>query len=154
RRLEDHDELWSAAFSADGKVIAAGSKNGTVVLWDADTGKQLTWQQGHRDGVTAVAFTPDGKALLSASRDRTILYYALPAGAPVQVGRHEAPIAYLAVSPDGKTLATAGEDRVVRIWQVAPTAVAPGKEAAPAGDRLGRLLKELLDANRSDEQVL
>jgi WD40 repeat protein len=49
------------AFSSDGKTLASGSKDGSVILWDVATGKTQTTFPGHKDMVGAVDFTPDGK---------------------------------------------------------------------------------------------
>src|SRR5262249_2897701 len=60
--------ITSVAFSADGRHVAAGSRYGTVQVWDALTGKErLSHKLGKR--VFNVAFSADGKALLSASVD-------------------------------------------------------------------------------------
>ena len=55
------------AFSPDGKRIVSGSRDNTVKVWDADSGKELLTLKGHTGGVTSVAFSPDGKRLVSGS---------------------------------------------------------------------------------------
>jgi WD40 repeat protein len=70
----------AAAFSADGKMLATGSRDQTIRWWDliqtdgglAEGPKEPTVFKGHKGEVTAVAFSPDGKSLASASRDGSV----------------------------------------------------------------------------------
>jgi WD40 repeat protein len=66
------DGVTSVAFSTDGKTLASGSKDNTVRLWDARTGRELTTFRGHDDYVNSVAFSPDGKTRASGSFDKTV----------------------------------------------------------------------------------
>ena len=53
--------VYSVAFSPDGKILASGSRDETIKLWDVKTGKELATLKGHPEGVNAVAFSPDGR---------------------------------------------------------------------------------------------
>jgi WD40 repeat protein len=64
-------------FSQDGQFIATGSADGTVKVWEAETGKELVTLTGHTGIVSGVAFSPDGTRLATASRDGTMRVYAL-----------------------------------------------------------------------------
>jgi WD40 repeat protein len=60
--------VTSIAFSPDKKIIAAGSDDGTVILWDAMTYLQIgSPLAGHNGWITSIAFSPDGKFLASGS---------------------------------------------------------------------------------------
>ena len=61
------------AFSPDGQRVASASRDKTVKLWNASSGKQLGTLTGHSDAVYGVAFSPDGQRVASASADKTIL---------------------------------------------------------------------------------
>jgi WD40 repeat protein len=66
------DGVQSAAFSPDGKRIVTTSRDNTVRLWDAESGKQIGEPlTGHTDGVRSAAFSPDGKRIVTASDDKT-----------------------------------------------------------------------------------
>ncbi|MDZ8089159.1 MAG: caspase family protein, partial [Nostoc sp. DedQUE12b] len=72
-RLEGHsNDVFSVAFSPDGKTIASASADNTVKLWNAATGKEIITLNGHSDTVFSVAFSPDGKTIASASTDNTV----------------------------------------------------------------------------------
>jgi WD40 repeat protein len=60
------------AFSPDGRLVATGSDDHTVRVWDARTGRELRRYTGHTDTVTGVAFSPDGRQVLSGSDDKTV----------------------------------------------------------------------------------
>ena len=71
----------SVAFSADGRLLASGSRNddasrgGTVSVWEISTGKELRRFAGHREAVNVVAFTADDKSVVSGSDDATALVW-------------------------------------------------------------------------------
>lgn len=66
--------LVQASWDKDGKKIAVGAGDGTVVIWSSDNGKLLYKLPGHKGTVNVAEFAP-GKdpIILSASADRTML---------------------------------------------------------------------------------
>jgi WD40 repeat protein len=65
-----------AAFSPDGKKIVSGSKDGTILVWDAQTGNPLLGPlKMHTKGVWSVAFSPNGTQIASGSFNSTILVW-------------------------------------------------------------------------------
>src|SRR2546425_415297 len=61
----------SVAFDKDGKILASGSFDKTVKLWDFASGKVMQ-TLNHGAGVTTIAFSPDGTVLASGGNDNLI----------------------------------------------------------------------------------
>ena len=67
----------SVCFSPDGRMVASGSDDSTVRLWDAETGACVRTLEGHSNVVFSVCFSPDGRRLASSSSDRTVRVWLL-----------------------------------------------------------------------------
>ncbi len=65
-------ECPEVAFNARGGQVAAGVPDGTINIWDHDTGKLQHTLRGHTSWLNEVAFSPDGSTLASASTDGTV----------------------------------------------------------------------------------
>ena len=69
--------VWSVAFSPDGKTLASGSWDNSIIIWDLATGKKKLTLTGHSSNVRSVAFSPNGKSLASGSNDNSIIIWDL-----------------------------------------------------------------------------
>ena len=111
--------VYSVAFSPDGRILASGSRDKTVRLWDMTTRQQLRTLAGHTSVVWSVAFSPDGRTLASGSADKTIRLWNAATGEQCAIlTGHTAPVKSVAFSPDGITLASGSEDSTVRLWDL------------------------------------
>lgn len=107
------------AVSPDAKHLLSASFDGTVRLWEIETGKLLRTFEGHTNHVLAVAFSPDGKRALSGSSDNTMRLWDFKTGQEERsfVG-HTAGVHAVAFSPDGTQAASGGLDSTVRHWSL------------------------------------
>ncbi|KAK4656868.1 HNWD NOD-like receptor pc15 [Podospora pseudocomata] len=119
--LEGHRyHINSAAFSPDSKLVASGSYDKTIKIWDAATGSCTQTLEGHRGWVWSVAFSPDSKWVASGSDDSTIKIWEAATGSCTQtLEGHRGWVWSVAFSPDSKWVASGSYDKTIKIWDTA-----------------------------------
>ncbi|KAH8834138.1 WD40-repeat-containing domain protein [Flagelloscypha sp. PMI_526] len=116
-QISTESAVQGVGFSSDGTRVVSGSDDGTVRIWDADSGEQLLQLDGHEDCVNSVAFSPDGKRAVSGSNDETVRTWDADSGEQLlQLDGHEYGVKSVAFSPDGQRVISGSRDGTVRIW--------------------------------------
>ena len=74
---EQLNGYWAAAFSPDGRTMAAADQNNRIHLWEVATGAERLTLEGHAGGMNKLLFAENGKKLVSTSLDTTALVWDL-----------------------------------------------------------------------------
>ena len=109
----------SVAFAPDGKIVATGSRDGSIKLWDPGERREIGVLEGSGNPVLSVAFAPDGRMVAAGSRDGTAQLWDTTTRK--KLGTLEgkgADVFAIAFAPDGKILATGSKDGGVTLWDV------------------------------------
>ena len=124
------DNVLSVAFSPDGTLLASGSDDGLVGLWDTHT-ETLQATLGHESPVLSVAFSPDSDLLATGSTDGVARLWDPHVPEHKAALGHESPVESVAF--DGNILVTGSQDGRVRQWEItsetAPTSASQTSES-------------------------
>jgi len=132
---EHRGPVRALAYSPDGRVLASGSEDRTVKLWNLATGQVRHGLAGHEAEVRALAFSPDARRLASGSWDGTLRLWKVrklinnigdrslrdwlvePRGRPLGENLGGG-IWCVAFAPDGWALVTGCTDGTVLLWHL------------------------------------
>jgi WD40 repeat protein len=116
-RLDRFAPVNAVSFSPDGALLASGSEDHWVRIWQVSTRRLIRRLEGHLAPVTAVAFSSDGGVLASASNDRTVRMWETSSGRLLRVLQgHVYHVYAVAFDPQGRYLATASWDKTIALW--------------------------------------
>ena len=119
------------AVSVDGTLIASGSRNTMINIWDAATGQEVNTLQGHVNPIRSLSFSPDGKRLVSItggitpSTAHTVKLWDVATGEElISLKGQSHNGSNIVFSPDGSTVAwasasaNAATDYSIKLWDV------------------------------------
>jgi WD40 repeat protein len=125
----------SVAFHPNSELVAAGSVDHTIKVWQARTGKLAFRLAGHQGTVNAIAFSPDGRLMASASEDHTVKVWDTSTCEGMLALQQKGLYAdAVAISPDGRWVAASAFDGVY-LWASRETHKLP--VPGPTGGRSG-----------------
>ncbi|MCT7989212.1 serine/threonine-protein kinase [Laspinema olomoucense] len=117
-------DVRSVAVTPDGGAIASGSFDGTIKIWNLETGALIRTLTGHSDAgemVSSVAIAPNGTLLVSSSNGYggTIKIWNLSTGELLDtIAGTSLGISSIAISPDSKLLASGSEEGNIYLWDL------------------------------------
>ncbi|MDZ8258093.1 TIR domain-containing protein [Nostoc sp. ChiQUE01b] len=122
-KLTGHSEMFagvrSVAISPDGQIIASGSEDNTIKLWNLETKQEIRTLSEHSSLVRAVTFSLDGKILVSCSNDKSIKLWNWKTGEEIgTLTGHSKEVTTVAISPNGETLASGSDDKTIKLWSL------------------------------------
>ncbi|KAF5533116.1 GTP-binding protein beta subunit [Fusarium mexicanum] len=130
----------SVDLSRDGKYTASGHQNGSVYIFNNDTGRVLYSLSGLAKPVRSVAFSPGNTRLAAAGDAGIIALYDMKHGEHVgNLTGHSSWITSLDWSDTGEYLLSGSMDGKVKVWSIERSASAKCKEIHKLGARSGIL---------------
>jgi WD40 repeat protein/tRNA A-37 threonylcarbamoyl transferase component Bud32 len=112
------DVVTLARFNSNGSdVLATGSIDQTIRLWDLAKHEQIAILQGHADPVLSVAVNPSGTRIASGGLSSVVRLWSSTAHEEITTLRgHAGPVRCVSFSPDGSWLVSGSDDGTLRIW--------------------------------------
>ena len=117
----DWRRMVSAVFSPDTKSVVFGDNQGSIQVWDVDTGERDGQPLGgHSGSINCLSFSFDGKYLASGSEDTTITIWDMDKreARTGPLRGHTERVTAIDFSPDGNTIISGSEDKNIYVWNV------------------------------------
>jgi guanine nucleotide-binding protein subunit beta-2-like 1 protein len=123
KRLTGHGHfVEDVAISGDGNFALSGSWDGTLRLWDLNTGQTNRRFVGHSKDVLSVAFSADNRHIVSGSRDKTINLWNTLGELKYSISEsgHKEWVSCVRFSPNlaNPVIVSAGWDKMVKVWDL------------------------------------
>ncbi|KST65395.1 WD40 domain-containing protein [Mastigocoleus testarum] len=116
-------QIFTVAFGGpNGEIIATGSANGKVYLWNKNRKLIREWQipespmTKKTPSVYTIAFSPDGNQIATGSSDSKIRLWDLEGKLVKVLNGHDNQVLSIAFSPDGKRIVTGSRDNNIHLW--------------------------------------
>ena len=103
------------AFSPNGDLLASGSDDATIHLWDTTTFQPVRTLKAN-GFVAAITFSPDGKSLATGSGKHIQMWSMRTLQSIFNISQGDSTVADLTFSPDGTSLASASIDDNIQLW--------------------------------------
>ncbi|KAH8696020.1 hypothetical protein BGW36DRAFT_407989 [Talaromyces proteolyticus] len=117
--LEGHlDSVACVVFSPDFRLVASGSDDWTIKLWDISTGVLQQTLEGHSNTIRSIVFAPDGRSVVSGSTDKTIKLWDITTGVQQTFEGHSNAVQSVAISQDGQLIASGSSDSTIKLWDI------------------------------------
>jgi WD40 repeat protein len=115
---ESTNEIFKVVISPDNRLVANGTGNGTISVWQIETSQKIFSGQKRSGYILGLAFTSDSKKLVVSSLDKHIEVWDIESGLCLQSWLSTAPIYNIALNSDDRVLACAGKDGTVMLWDI------------------------------------
>lgn len=108
--------VTSSALSLNEEFVLSGCVDGTVCMWNAQSGAEIRRLQAHSDRVSQVAFSPNGSIFASTGYDKTLRVFRVSDG--TELHRCVTPNVeqHMLFTPDGVHILTSGWESGIRVW--------------------------------------
>jgi len=103
----------------DEQRLIVNAADGTAIVWDMASCKQLQILNGHESGIEGVKITPDGRRAISCGRDKVIRVWDTETGACFRnFQEHTRRVVSVSIRSDARQAISAGLDKTLRVWDI------------------------------------
>ena len=115
--LNHQDDVRTAEFSEDSKLIVTASNDGVCRLWKSESGELVKELKCGVKGMTGASLSSDGSKVITSFNDGAVMIWDIATGKELtRLKDHSVSVTYACFSPDGQYALTSSNDKTVRLW--------------------------------------
>jgi WD40 repeat protein len=111
--------VTAVCYSPDGKFVATGSADKTIILWRSTDGKEIRSFRGSASGIMYLAFNNEGTVILSLGDDGTCIVWDLATGKQIKkINPDNRKFTCASFSPEGSLIVTGSRKTGISVWDL------------------------------------